>query len=103
MLAENFTQNLPAFLGFAIGSSWLVYKSLQIAYKIDLIKIVNDWLNSRKIVLPTLLTVTLPFIFTYLTQEIPVLIEKWKLDKFVGIFGAVIGAILGFLISEFRQ
>jgi hypothetical protein len=76
MLIDNITQNLPAFIGFIIAGTWLIYTSLQVAYKINLIKIVNKWLDKKRVILPSLLTLTLPFIFTYLSQEIPQLIES---------------------------
>lgn len=102
-LVKLIIQNLPPFLGFVIGCIWLLYTSLKIAKEKDLTTIINEWFTQRPLLLPSVATFSLPFLLTYLYQEIPLLIEKWKLDKFVGIFGAVIGAILGFLISEFRQ
>ncbi|MEA5622615.1 hypothetical protein [Nostoc sp. UHCC 0251] len=103
MLSQNLIQNLPAILGFLLPFSWLLYTSLLVAYELDLIEKVTIFLSTKKVILPSLATLTLPFLFTYFYQEIPIVIDKWRLRDFVGIFGAVIGAILGFFISEFRQ
>ncbi|MFN6472680.1 MAG: hypothetical protein RMY36_023815 [Nostoc sp. SerVER01] len=103
MLIQNLIQNQAAFLGILIGFSWLIYTSLLISDELDLIKIVVNWFSTKKVVLPTLAALVLPFLFTYLSQEIPILIDRWKLHEFVGILGAIVGAILGFLISKFNQ
>ena len=103
MLVQNLIQNLPAFLGFLVGSIWLIYTWLLIAYKLDLIQIVVNWFSTKKIIIPALSILVLPLLFTYLYQEIPILIDQWRLREFVGIFGTIVGAILGFLISQFNQ
>ena len=66
MLIQNLIQNLPAFLGFFIGSSWLIYTSLLIAYKLDLIEIVANWFSTKKVLVPSLATFVLPLLFTYI-------------------------------------
>lgn len=103
MLIQNLMQNLPAFLGFLIGSSWLIYTSLLTTYKLDLIRIALNWFATKKVLIPSLVTLVLPFLFMYLSQEIPILVDRWKIRDFIGILGAVVGAIIGFFISEFRQ
>ncbi|MEH1903381.1 MAG: hypothetical protein V7L04_18695 [Nostoc sp.] len=103
MLVQNLIQNLPAILGFLIGFSWLIYTGFLRRYKLDLIQILVNWFYTKKVVVPALATLVLPFLFTYFYQEIPGLIDRWKLRDFVGILGAIVGAILGFLISQFSQ
>ncbi|MBD2609638.1 hypothetical protein H6G81_35425 [Scytonema hofmannii FACHB-248] len=103
MLTQNFIENLPAFIGLLITSSWLIYTSLRIAYNLDLIQVTINWLSNKKILLPSLATLISPFLFMYVYKIVPLLVDKWRLREFIGILGAVTGVILGFLVSEFRQ
>lgn len=103
MLVQYLIQNLPAILGFLIGFSWLIYTGLLTAYKLDLIQILINWFYTKKVFFPAFATLVLPFLFTYFYQEIPILIDRWRLREFVGILGVIVGAILGFLISQFNQ
>ncbi|MBD2595103.1 hypothetical protein H6G74_12275 [Nostoc spongiaeforme FACHB-130] len=103
MLIQNLSQTFPAILGFMIGFIWLIYTLLKSLYKISLIQILFNFFSTKKVVIPALSTLFLPFLFMYFYQEIPTLIDRWKLRDFVGILGAVVGAVLGFFISEFRQ
>jgi hypothetical protein len=100
---ELIDKYFPAILGWLIGGSWLVYTILLNIFKLDTLKIITNWVNKSTYNLPILATVILPILFTYLSWQIRYLIQTWELGDFVGVFGAIIGAIFGFLLSELRQ
>jgi hypothetical protein len=101
--SEQLDTNLPAILGLIIGGTWPLYNSLLVADKKNIFKVAAEWFNNRRVVLPALATLILPFVFTYFFQEIPKIIKTWNLGDFAGVFGAISGTSLGFLLSELRQ
>jgi hypothetical protein len=54
--SEQLDTNLPAILGLIIGGSWLLYNTLLVANKKNIIKVAAEWFNNRRVVLPALAT-----------------------------------------------
>jgi hypothetical protein len=104
VLIKQIDENLPAILGLVIAGIWLLYTSLLVTEKKDIIKIVAKWFSVRKVILPSLAIFVMPFLFTYLYQQFLLINSSTgEFKSFVATINTVIGAVLGFFISELRQ
>lgn len=58
---------IPIIVSLVISVSWLLHRSILIAYKKDLLKVGREWLSTRSILVPVLAVFFLPMITAYLT------------------------------------
>lgn len=63
----SFNSLIPIIISLAISVSWLLNRSILIAYEKDLLKESAEWLSKRPILIPTLTVFVLPTITAYLT------------------------------------
>jgi hypothetical protein len=61
------TELIPIIISLFISVSWLLNRSILIAYKKDLLKVIGEWLSRRSILVPTLAVFFLPMFTAYLT------------------------------------
>lgn len=98
---HNFSTILGGIIGFLIAVIWLVNQAILVAWNFDVFDEIDKYFNKNKILLPAIFTLILPFVIANIFQQAPDIARK--LDKFVGVIGAISGASLGFLLSEWRQ
>lgn len=64
MIYVNILDNLPAIIGLSIAGVWLIYKSILITYRLNIIMELLNWLKHRPLIMPSLLFILSPFIST---------------------------------------
>ncbi|MEH1837574.1 MAG: hypothetical protein V7L20_02135 [Nostoc sp.] len=64
MIDSNVLNNLPAIIGLSLAGVYLIYKSILIAYRLDIIIELFNWLKHIPIIMPFLLFILSPFIST---------------------------------------
>ncbi|AFZ25170.1 hypothetical protein Cylst_2999 [Cylindrospermum stagnale PCC 7417] len=69
MIYSNLLDNLPAITGLFFAGVWLIYKSMLIAYKLDIFKETSAWFNQKPIIMPSLIFILSPFISTFTFQN----------------------------------
>jgi hypothetical protein len=62
-----FTSLIPIIISLVVSVSWLLNRSVLIAYEKDLLKESGEWLSQRSILVPTLSVFLLPILTAYIT------------------------------------
>ncbi|BAZ52589.1 hypothetical protein NIES4103_52540 [Nostoc sp. NIES-4103] len=61
IIYNNLLENLPAFVGLFFAGVWLVYNAVLIAYGLNIFKVISQFFNQRKILIPSLFFLASPF------------------------------------------
>lgn len=68
IIYNNLLENLPAFVGLFFAGVWLVYNAVLIAYGLNIFKVISQFFNQRKILIPSLVFLASPFICTFMYE-----------------------------------
>lgn len=90
-IKENSNILISIIISLIISGSWLLYHSILIAYKIDLLKEIKEWLGKRSILIPTLAMFILPIFTAYLTLNPISDIAKLSLPLITFVLGQYLG------------
>lgn len=82
---------IPTIISLVISVSWLLHRSILIAYKKDLLQEIREWLSTRSILVPTLAVFFLPMLAVYLTLNSIPDILKFILPLITFITGQFLG------------
>ena len=88
---ETFNSMIPVIISLVISISWLLHRSILIAYEKNLLKEGIDWLSKRSILAPTFSVFLLPVATAYLVLNPVPEIFKLILPLLTFIAGQVLG------------